>query len=135
MVLGIIWCNCFSEDRKWNISSQEDSMKTHRCIWCSLSDLSFQTTNCFCLEHFELQGIHKFHNLLYVIAHTKMMVVISDIFMDLANTKYLKCYWRFKSRQVTSTKLPEISNLLLPFQSEPARYGKSITWLDEKETE
>ena len=64
-----------------------------------------------------------------------MMVVIPDIVRDLANTKYLKCYWRFKSRQVTFTKLPEISSLLLPFQSEPARYGKSITWLDEKETE
>ena len=63
------------------------------------------------------------------------MVVISDIFMDLANTKYLKRYWRFKSRQVTLTKLPEISSLLLPFQSKQARYGKSITWLEEKETE
>ena len=55
--------------------------------------------------------------------------------MDLANTKYLKRYWRFKSRQVTLTKLPQISSLLLPFQSKQARYGKSITWLEEKETE
>lgn len=82
-----------------------------------------------------LQAVHEFHNLLAVTHHTETMAVILDIFMGLVHIKYLKLYWGFKSPRDFYQAPRDMQFAAPPFQSELARYGKIITWLNEKETE